>query len=270
MHVRRSFVYALCGLSTWLSLTTQLAASTETATAASALRYRGGVHNAFGKHALKPKQLQTLLKSLRAHTGWQQLDFDEDGFLTCPNESKDESQFTGGSAAARTLVSAALDALTAFDLESHSNTASVAFARLAVPVHFRSLASSRQIDVFPVQLDFADFVALRGEAEVLAAFDIGLVFMHELAHGVWNLRDAHSATDVLGDCERYINQIRRELGLPERQHYAARTRQNGVSFGGGIAHYAELMFTRSNTKGDARKPTYFYLQWDAQRVGQKL
>ncbi len=266
MHVRRSFVYALCGLSTWLSLTMQLAASTEAAAAASALRYRGGVHNAFGKHALKPKQLQALLKSLRVQTGWQQLDFDEDGFLTCP----DESQFVGGSAAARTLVSAAMDAPTAFDLESHSNTASVAFARLAVPVHFRSLAFSRQIDVFPVQLDFADFVALRGDGEVLAAFDIGLVFMHELAHGVWSLRDAHSATDALGDCERYINQIRRELGLPERQHYAARTRQNGVSFGGGIAHYAELMFTRSNTKGDARKQTFFYLQWDAQRVGQKL
>ena len=257
MHVHRSFVYVLCGLSTWLSLVTQLTASTETeAAASSALRYRGGVHNAFGKRALKPKQLQVLLESLRTHTGWHQLDFDEDGFLICA----DEWRFAGGSAAARKLVSAAMDAPIAFDLESHANTADVAFARLAVPMHFRSMASEREINVYPMQLDFADFVTLRGDAEVIAAFDLGFVFMHELAHGVWGLRDAHNEADALGDCERYVNQIRRERGLPERQHYMARTRQSGVSFAGGIAHYAELLFTR--------KKANYYLQWEVQRVGR--
>ena len=259
MRVRRLFIFVLCGIATWLSLATQLLATTEPEALASALRYRGGIHNAFGKHALKPKQLQALLKSLHAQTGWQQLDFDEDGFLTCP----DELQFAGGSAAARKLVSAAMDAPMAFDLESHTNTANVAFARLGMPMGFRSLASGRQINVFPVQIDFADFVTLRGDAEVIAAFDIGFVFMHELAHGVWGLRDAHNETDALGDCERYVNQIRRELGLPERQHYAARTRQSGVSFAGGVAHYAELLFTRK----EARKEANYYLQWDAQFVG---
>ncbi len=254
MRVRRLFSCVLCGIATWLSLATQLYA-TETEPAASALRYRGGIHNAFGKHALKPKQLRALLKSLRAQTGWQQLDFDEGGFLVC----LDEWSFTDGSASARKLVSAAMDAPMAFDLESHANTASVAFARLAVPVFYRSMASGHQINVYPLQLDFADFVTLRGDAEVIAAFDIGFVFMHELAHGVWGLRDAHNKADALGDCERYVNQIRRELGLPERQHYAARTRQSGMSVGGGIAHFAELLFTR--------KQTNFYLEWDAQRVG---
>lgn len=260
MHVRRSFVCVLCGLSAWLGLATHSFAVTEAEAASSPLRYRGGVHNAFGKRALKPKQLQALLKSLRAQTGWQQLDFDENGFLTCP----DESQFAGGSATARELLSAAMDGPMAFDLESHMNAASVAFARLAVPVQFRSLASARQINVFPVELDFADFVSLRGDAEVLAAFDIGLVFMHELAHGVWGLRDAVNGPDVLGDCERYVNQIRRELSLPERQHYAARTRQNGMNFAGGITHFAELLFTRKDT----RRVANYYLQWDAQRVGR--
>ena len=266
MRIRRLFSCVLCGIATWatwLSLATQLYA-TETEPAVSTLRYRGGIHNAFGKHALKPKQLRALLKSLRAQTGWRQLDFDEDGFLTC----LDESQFAEGSAAARKLVSAALspvgDAPMAFDLESHANASGVTFARLAVPMHFRSMASARQINVFPLQIDFADFVTLRGDAEVLAAFDIGFVFMHELAHGVWGLRDAHNETDALGDCERYVNQIRRELGLPERQHYVARTRQSGVSFAGGVAHYAELLFKRK----DARKETNYYLQWDVQRVGQ--
>jgi hypothetical protein len=126
---------------------------------------------------------------------------------------------------------------------------------------------SRQIDVLPVQLDFADFVSLRGDTEVLAAFDTGFVLLHELAHGVWGLRDAPNNADPLGACETYINQIRRELRLPERQHYAARLRQQGVSVGGGISHYAELVFTHSNAKGNERKQTIFYLQWDAQRVG---
>jgi hypothetical protein len=264
MRVRRSFICVLCGVTTWLSLAAQLYAITEAEAIASGLRYRGGVHNAFGKHALKPKQLQTLLKSLRTQTGWQQLEFDQEGFLTCP----EETQFAGGSAAARKLVSAAMDAAIAFDLESHTNTANVAFARLAVPVHFRSMASSRQIDVFPVQLDFADFISLRGDTEVLAAFDIGFVFLHELAHGVWGLRDAPNNTDPLGACEAYINQIRRELQLPERQHYAARVRQQGVSAGGGISHFAELLFTRPNANDETRKTTKFYLQWDAQRVGR--
>ncbi|NOT63648.1 MAG: hypothetical protein HOP19_25835 [Acidobacteria bacterium] len=260
MRVRRSFLFVWCGLSTWLSLALWSFAVTETEMAASSLRYRGGVHNAFSKRALKPKQLQTLLKSLRAHSGWPQLDFDADGFLVCP----DEAQFNSGSAAARKLLSAAMDAPMAFDLESHTNTANVAFARLDVPAHFRSMASGRQINVYPVQFDFADFAALRGETEVVAAFDIGLVFMHELAHGVWSLRDALSDADALGECERYINQIRRELNLPERQHYAARTRSSGVSVAGGVAHYAELLFRRN----DARKPAHYYLQWDAQRVGR--
>jgi hypothetical protein len=249
-----------CGLSAWLSLATVSFAIPETEMAGSALRYRGGIHNAFGQRALKPKQLQALLKSLRQHSGWAQLDFDAHGFLICP----DASQFTAGSAAARKLLLAALDAPVAFDLESHLYTANVAFARLGAPAMFRSMASGRQIKVFSLQLDFADFAALRGHDEVLAAFDIGFVFMHELAHGVWGLRDALNEADTLGECERYINQIRRELNLPERQHYAARARQTGVSYIGGIGHYAELLFQRKDT----RKLTHYYLQWDAHRVGR--
>jgi hypothetical protein len=264
MCVRRVVMGGLCslfiGLSFVVSLAVPLYAITETEALASGLRYRGGVRNAFDPRALKPKQLQTLLTSLRAHTGWRQLHFDADGFLTCP----DETQFFGGSAAARQLLAAALDAPSAFDLENHANRAEVSFAKLDVPIRFRSMASDRQINVYPVHLDFADFTNLRGDKAVVAAFDIGLVLLHELAHGVWGLTDARSEADALGTCERYINQIRRELNLPERQHYSARSHQTGVSMAGGVTHYAELLFMRN----DSSKPQPYYLQWDIQRVGR--
>jgi hypothetical protein len=53
----------------------------------------------------------------------------------------------------------------------------------------------------------------------VTAFDPAITPLHELAHGVLHMQDAISASDPLGDCERYINKIRREMGQAERQNY---------------------------------------------------
>jgi len=70
-----------------------------------------------------------------------------------------------------------------------------------------------------LQLDFADFNCLSGAREAKASFDIGIAILHELAHGVLKLQDPPGDTDEIGECDAHINQIRRELQLPERLYY---------------------------------------------------
>jgi hypothetical protein len=70
-----------------------------------------------------------------------------------------------------------------------------------------------------LQLDFADFNCLSGAREAKASFDIGIALLHELAHGVLKLQDPPGNTDQIGECDAHINQIRRELRLPERLYY---------------------------------------------------
>jgi hypothetical protein len=48
--------------------------------------------------------------------------------------------------------------------------------------------------------------------------------MHELAHAILKLPDPEGPNDPLGQCERYLNLMRAELGLPLRQYYFLKTR----------------------------------------------
>lgn len=48
--------------------------------------------------------------------------------------------------------------------------------------------------------------------------------MHELTHAIFKLPDPEGPDDVLGDCERYLNRMRAELGLPLREYYFPKTR----------------------------------------------
>lgn len=226
-------------------------------------RYRGGVRNAPEKPKLSAKQMQQVLKSLREKTGWAQLQFDAEGFLTCPNPS----EFTGGSAAARQLLSAALASAEAFDLESHDRAAAIVFARLAAPTRYESRLTGKKIEVFPLQVDFGDFYQLRGDTAALKAFDLGLVILHELAHGVWHLPDARTVDEEPGDCESYINRIRRELGLPERLQYQARLRPGQLNLSSGTRMIAELAFGRRTEKGGKPASERLLVQWEAQVVG---
>jgi hypothetical protein len=96
-----------------------------------------------------------------------------------------------------------------------------------------------------IQLDFQDFNELRGDAALLEAFDPGFVFLHELAHGVWELPD--EGKSGLGECEAFINQIRRQLGLPERVRYHYQVR--GMAAGG---EQGEMMFVGQGDDGRRR------------------
>lgn len=236
------------------------------------LRYQSGVRNSL-EHALNPKQIEKLLKSLREKTGFAEMRFDEMGFLRLG----DRSIRAGGSATARELIIAAVDRACAIDLESHDRSSRIAFAQLAKPLVFTSLATGAYIDVYPIEIDFSDFTHLRGDKSVLAAFDIGFVVLHELAHAALGLHDSSNEASENGEtveargpgeCEEYINRIRRELDLPERQNYVARTRQSKSISTGASLSQAELIFARTIEQEGRTKKQSFNLMWDAEPVGK--
>jgi hypothetical protein len=227
------------------------------------LRYQGGVRNSPGKRSLDGKQLAAVVKSLREKTGLLELDFDADGFLRIG----DPKQTAGGSQTARELLAAAVESEFAFDLECHSRSAGIAFGRLGPPVSYQSRATGLQIEVVPLDLDFVDFERLRGDKQVISSFDLGMVILHELGHGVLRLHDARSESEGLGECEAHMNRIRRELGLPERQNYFARLVERPSGMTGATGKQAELLFTRETKSSDRTKRQSYVLFWDASQVG---
>jgi hypothetical protein len=171
----------------------------------------------------------------------------------------------GGSATARELLIATVDGRVAIELESHDYSPHIAFAHITAGIVYTHFQTKARIEARQVQLDFSDFAELRGEREAMAAFDLGFAILHELVHGVCGLRDAVGETAELGACDELINRMRRELNLPERQGYSART-QVVLSSPVGATRRAELVFARERTESGRARTEWFYLRWDAKRV----
>lgn len=223
-------------------------------------RYQHGVRNS-PERPLNPKQLSILLESLRQKSGFQEMHFDQFGFL----HLGDRTKIAGGSAAARTLLIAAVDRAKAIDLENYDRTLQVAFARLAIAVSYISKASGTSVEVAPIQIDFSDFEHLRGDKKAIEAFDVGYVILHELGHAALGLHDAMVNGQGPGECEEFINQIRRDLGVPERQNYVAQTHVRKAFSSQSQMRQAELFFASSPAFGKNKQTVN--LSWDAERVG---
>ena len=227
-----------------------------------ALCYRSGVRNSADKHRLSAKQLAQVLESLRAKTGFLDMSFDEDGFLSLGDRSSE-----GGSASARMLLIAAVDGDRAIVLESHNHSSQVVFARTNRSTIYQSYTTGERMESQPIEIDFSDFGKLRGRKEVLAAFDLGFVLLHELGHCALHLHDVENSPTELGECEGYINYIRRELGLPERRNYVARQRHSILSSEQGGNQRVELTFFRHVDKEGQATEEPLSLSWEINRVG---
>jgi hypothetical protein len=179
--------------------------------------FRAGVHNS-REHPLTQKQLQKLIEGLRFWTGLTEITIDGNEQLSLGNRSR----VAGGSITARELIIAAVDGRGSFILENRSHSPTVAFAQIDASDTYIDAASEHR-NVWRVRIDFYDFTNLRGEVKVIAAFDPAINFLHELAHGVRKYSDAVTVTDRLGECEKHINRMRAEIGMPERQTYYPRT-----------------------------------------------
>ncbi|HEX4951555.1 MAG TPA: SPOR domain-containing protein [Blastocatellia bacterium] len=198
------------------------------------LRFSPGVKNSPAHHGMNFATSEKLTKSLRTISGYQDLDFDERGYLVLGE------RISGGSDLARMLLRTAVESNEVFEIESIEGSDAIAFGAF-LSAQFDN--NERGAVAFNrIQLDFQDFSELRGNAALLEAFDPGFVFLHELAHGVWELPDEGKAG--LGECEAYINQIRRQLGLPERVRYHYQVR--GLPAGG---EQGEMIFVSQGEDG---------------------
>ena len=220
-----------------------------------------GLRNSDGSRRLNASQLQVALESLRHKTGFLEMRFDESGYLRLG----DRTSVMGGSAAARELLIATVDGRKLIELEAHDYSHRIAFAHITAETVYVNFQTNERIAVRQAELDFSDFTELRGKPEAIAAFDLGFAILHELVHAVRDLRDAVGETNRLGACDGLINRIRRELNLPERQGYIART-QSVLHNQTGAMRRSELVFARERWESGRVRTEWFYLHWDANKV----
>ncbi len=227
--------------------------------------FRPGIRNSIIGRRLDTEEMNLVVAHLRHKTGFTRMRFDEAGFLRID----DRTQIAGGSKAARDLLLAAVDGENSINLQSHNHSPRVKFGRLNIAVTYSDWRSNRQINTVPIEIDFADFDHLRGHRRAVEAFDPGFVILHELSHSVFRLKDPEESGRAAGDCESYINRIRRELGMPERQIYAATAFRQMNFTSGPVGRIVKLVFVQSKPgrRHESRgKTRLFYLMWDSQMV----
>ncbi len=221
--------------------------------------YRPGLRNSFVGRQLSAEELDLALAQLRRKTGFARMRFDEAGFLTID----DRSRIAGGSAAARELLLAAVDGKKSIILQSRNRSPEVVFARVGRCTVYEGWQSGEKIELVPIEIDFADFNYLQGERKVLEAFDLEFAILHELCHAALELRDPSEGVKAAGDCESYVNRVRRELGMPERRHYAANVYQRTSST---TLNKIIAQLTFAQTEPGAKTKRLF-LTWDVREVG---
>ena len=212
-----------------------------------------GVRNSRGARALNANQLRMIQQTLRQKTGFTELGFGVQGELTLGRRN----QVVGGSATARALLVAAVESENLLELENHEDSPSVAFAQINEVADEVNGKTGKRTTIFQVQLDLADFERLGGPREAKASFDVGIALLHELVHGVLKLQDPQNGMmGEIGECDAHVNQMRRELHLPERLFYHPNI--NVVQIQMGRVVCASLEFAGNKTQ--------YRLSWRADHV----
>ena len=181
-------------------------------------RFRSGLHLSH-EHQFTKKERRSIEQRLRTTTGFVDLNFAEDGRLNLGSRT-----FVDGSASARKLIESVVDSKDSFTLESSPNSASIAFAHIEATLDYFDEHGVKH-QAWHIRLDLTDFAKLRGSEKTLESFSPVMVHFHELGHGQFKLRDPVDALDLVGECERYVNEIRKEMGLPLRESYVPKSRQ---------------------------------------------
>jgi hypothetical protein len=240
-------------------------ASRAVAAARDVYQFHPGVH--FSKeHPMTNKQVRTLLAGLRFWTGFNEIGIDASGDLTLGNRL----HITSGSATARELIIAAVASQDSFTLENCDRSPAVAFTRIVSTLVYQDSSNARHDD-WKIQVDFADFDQLRGDPHALATFDPAINVLHELVHGVLRYPDPIDVDDRLGQCERHVNRIREELGLPRRQEYYPRNERvmpsTGIASLQSEISFVDPKWIREKTR-DLRVSFFAKDVVDARKIGK--
>lgn len=201
-----SIVAGLCWLSSWTQANT-----------GDLYHFHPGLRISQTK-TLTIQELSGLIRELSSLSGLH-LKVDVDGSI----HYDPKLPAVGGSAIARELLVKAIDSSDSFSVEGANHSTQVAFAQIESTTTYTDGTNQRHIE-WVIRIDFADFAQLRGDAAALKAFNPAMNMMHELTHAILGLPDPEGPNDRLGQCERYLNLMRTELGLPLRQYYFPKTR----------------------------------------------
>ncbi len=211
--------------------------------------------NVVCRSGLAVERREELAGKLRKITGLSDLKFDRAGVLRLG------TNHVGGSKKARELVSRVVMGSTAVVLEDASKRADVAFCQV-LPGKWKALVPDSR-PAFVVQIDFADFENVMGDAPALRAFDAGWGLLHELDHVVNNSLDATCLGEI-GECEAHINEMRRECDLPQRAEYF-HTYSPLTEDSPFITRLVQLSFEQEVAEGKKKKR--YLLVWDANLIG---
>ena len=201
----------LCTLAVFIAASLCTLPAVLAATDDAIYRFHPGIHFS-RKQCLTNHERSILLTELRSITGFD-LRVDEDGNLTFTDH-----HVVDGSITARELIRAAMRSNDSFTIAATNHSNTVAFAQLEPILRYDDGMGNKHED-WQIRIDFADFEELEGDTQALASFGPGFGVLHELVHAVVNYPDPLTESDQLGECERYLNSIRAELGLPQRLIY---------------------------------------------------
>jgi len=212
--------------------------------------------NIICRQELLQSRRDELAAKLSAITGWPGLKFQENGTLQLGREDP-----AGGSPTARQLVFKALSGPNILVIEDASNRSDVVFSRV-VPGFWKKDTGGRP-PVYVVLIDFADFDHLMGDARALNAFDVGWGLLHEIDHVVNDSVDPEESGST-GECEKHINEMRRECNLPQRTdyYYTFFPHADESAF---VTKLVRLAFDQENPI--TKKHRRYWLIWDATQVG---
>jgi RHS repeat-associated protein len=215
---------------------------------------------------LTDEQRKALIEDWRRKTGFKKIYFDEkDGYKLKVDKSagfdaKVEGRNTSGTA--RTELLAAAESTTRTISIVAVDSTEVRFGSHPNKFTTTTQKDGTVVESHTVNIDFNDFKNLQGDADVLESFSVGLAALHEFEHALHN-KDATGkdspANGNAGPVEStYINPIRREMGLPERNSYGGHR-----IIAGAVNDYDRGIFFTSadgNTKA---------LRWQHKVVGGK-
>jgi len=224
-----SILVGLCWLSSW----------TQANTLDGLYHFHPGLRISQTK-PLTTRELTGLIRELSSLSGLH-LEVDVDGTIHYDPELPP----VGGSAIARELLVKAIDSSDSFSVESANNSNRIAFAQIESTTTYKNGTDPAQTG-WVIRIDFADFAQLRGDAAAIKAFNPGMNLMHELTHAILRLPDPEGSKDPIGQCERYLNLMRAELGLPLRQYYFPKTRLARSPASLSQILQAELKFTHGD------------------------
>lgn len=169
-----------------------------------------------------------LIDSLRHLTGWQQMHFTATGWLEIGEPARISTPQTG-SPSAREVMARVQQSQHVFIVEAHTGSPDVSFGQLDEGLVYQDDLRDLRLKIWRLRMDLADFKRIAAPARVLAAFDPGFVFLHELLHGL-GYPDPERFGEI-GPCEAQVNQMRSEMDLPLRTQYFATSYQlNQLAF----------------------------------------